>query len=280
MITQGAMVDLTKLEIDSEVLLIEINASHPSIGAGVIYLCNQNQSSGSAVVWKGVTYQPFPVEITGLSVTTKNAGTRPLMSIGDVSGYFTTLNYLYQDLVRAKVVLRRVLAKYLDGMPGADVSRGLGEETYYIERKADAAFPVVQYELTNGLDLEEAVLPAAQCNATHCVAVYRSAQCSYVGLPKADAQGNLFTLGADRGVWATATAYALNDYVYILIDGIYYYAVCISAHTSDATKNFYNRTYWKYDQCSQRFNTGCALRFDNTNGYPFLAFLGLTRLPQ
>lgn len=280
MITQVAVQDLTKLSLDAEIELIEIDGSAPSIGAGILRYCNQTNEVYGSITWQGNVYQPYPIMIEGLAMSTKDATSRPTMSIGNVTSSISTLMLLYQDMVGAKVTIRRVLAKYLDGAPSANTSNGLPTDVYYIERKIEENFQVVRFELSTDLDMDDVMLPNLKCTASHCVWMYRSTECGYTGRSVADRYGNTLTPGADRAAWNSGTAYIAGDEAYVLIEGIRYYGVCTQGHTSDSSsKTLFNTAYWTHDQCSKRLSTGCEKRFTNDEGYPFLAFLGMTRLP-
>src|SRR6476661_3872109 len=54
------------------------------------------------VVFKGDTYIPFPVEVTGFSFSAKGAPPRPRIKLANVSGFIKDLNALYDDLQGAK----------------------------------------------------------------------------------------------------------------------------------------------------------------------------------
>lgn len=69
----------------------------------------------------------------------------------------------------------------------------------------------------------------------------------------------------------------MGDEAYVLVEGVRYYGVCKTAHSNSLT--FFDFSLWDHDQCSKRLSTGCSLRFTNADGFPMLAFLGMTRLP-
>lgn len=279
MIPTTAVADLNASTVDALVELIEIDASAPNIGAGVLRYCNQTDTNGGSVTLAGNVYTPYPILFSGLEHTAKDAAARPTLTIGNILSAWSTLVLLYQDMVGAVVTRRKILAKYLDGKPGADSTMGYAADVFTIERKMDESFDFVKFELGMGLEIEGVQIPLARCVASHCVVQYRSAECSYTGRAVADRYGNALAPGAATGAWATATGYIVGDEAYVLVDGVRYYAVCIVAHTSSSVLNLFNKTYWTADQCSKRLNTGCELRFDNDDGYPFLAFLGMLKLP-
>lgn len=280
MITAVAAADLNLLSVDALVELIEIDASAPNIGSGVLRYCNQTDTNGGSVALGGNVYSPFPVEMTGIEHSTKDASNSPTLTIGNITSSWSTLILLYQDMIGAKVTRRKILAKYLDGHPSAASSNGLPADVFYINRKLNENWQLVSFELGSELDVEGVMVPNMKCNANHCVVRYRSAECSFVGRATADKYGNLLTPGAATGAWALATSYIVGDESYLIVDGIRFYAVCTVAHLSSASILIFNPAYWAHDQCSKRLNTGCELRFDNeVTGLPFLAFPGMTRLP-
>jgi len=64
----------------------------------------------------------------------------------------------------------------------------------------------------------------------------------------------------DEGLWNTGIAYEKGDYVYLEKEGIKYYFVSITGHTSDVFNNPPNRNYWGSDNCSKTIY-GCNLRW-------------------
>ena len=64
----------------------------------------------------------------------------------------------------------------------------------------------------------------------------------------------------DQGLWNTGIAYQRGDYTYLQKNGLKYYFVSITGHTSDVFNNPPNRRYWGSDICSKTIY-GCNLRW-------------------
>lgn len=131
---------------------------------------------GGDVVWQGVTYQKYPVQITDLSWTGKGPLPRPTARVANVDGTLGTLVRQYDDLVGATVIYRRVLAKHLDAVnfpggvnPTADPTAHWDDEYFEVEQKTSEAPEFIEFQLASNLDCEGARLPKRPIQAAVCV---------------------------------------------------------------------------------------------------------------
>lgn len=182
----GKIVELFVL--DASALGGEISRYH----AGV------NQK-GTAVVWQGQIYTPFPIEASGFERSVNGALPRPILRIANINGMLGAMLRIYDDLVGAKVTRKRTLSKYLDAVnfpdglnPLADTSAGQADEIWFIDRKSAEDKSVIEWELAAPWDVAGVKLPRRPFIANTCtwlaIGGYRGPYCSYAGpaVAKAD----------------------------------------------------------------------------------------------
>lgn len=179
---------------DSIVELFELDLTPITTAAGSnkFYFTNQTDSSGNKLRWKAtgsgatlVTYEPLPIVAEGFDRTTKGQIPRPVMTVANIFNTFTETLGELDDLVGAKVVRRRTLAKYLGGMPTEDLNSEFPTDIFFIERKVAETNQLVTFELSSALDLEGLELPKRIITQNYCIWDYRGAECGYAGPPVA-----------------------------------------------------------------------------------------------
>jgi lambda family phage minor tail protein L len=154
------------------------------------------KNNGGNVVWAGQSYTAMPIECDGFEYSGNGQLPRPKLRIVNVLGTVTTVLLAVNaitpgnDLIGAKVIRKRTLARYLDavnflgnvnpyGTP--DPAAEFPEEIYYISRKVAETRDLVELEMAAAFDLQGVRAPKRQCIANICQWVYRSAECSYNG---------------------------------------------------------------------------------------------------
>lgn len=133
------------------------------------------------VVWQGITYTAYPIQVTGFEYTGRGQLPTPQMTVSNVLSTITSLCLQYDDLVGAKLTRQRTLVKYLDGQSNADPNWAFDNDIYYIDRKSNENKVSVTFELASSLDLEGVRLPLRVITANICSFIYKSPQCGYVG---------------------------------------------------------------------------------------------------
>jgi lambda family phage minor tail protein L len=146
------------------------------------------------VVWQGLAYDAFPLEVEGFEFNGNGQVPRPRLRVANVTGAITALVLTYQDLVGAKITRKRTLAKYLDAVnfegginPAADPNAEFADDIYYIDRKSRETRDAVEFELAASFDLEGVTLPRRQIVQNVCPWRYRGAECGYAGVNYFDA---------------------------------------------------------------------------------------------
>ena len=154
------------------------------------------------IVFGGLTYAAYPIEVDGFELTAKGTLPRPSMRISNVNSAISALLLLYNPL-QAKVTRIRTCKKFLDavnftgGNPTADPTAKFEDEIWYIDRVANENLQLVEFELTSKLDLTNLVLPRRQV-LEHCPWKYRGAECGYRGTRYFDLNDKSTTAANDQ----------------------------------------------------------------------------------
>lgn len=140
------------------------------------------------VVWQGQTYMPFPIDFEGFEVGSTGPLPRPTMRVSNVLGLVGALVRDVKGLKGAKVIRRRTLAKYLDGVnfaggvnPTADPTAQYPDDTWIIDRRGPSNKNVITFELVSPTDVSNTQLPRRQVLEKICIWEYRGPDCGYTG---------------------------------------------------------------------------------------------------
>lgn len=142
---------------------------------------------GNDVVWKGITYNRFPVQTSGFDRQGDGTIPRPKLVVANIGGVIGSLAREYRDIAGAKLLRTRTFLKYLDavnfqgGNPYADPTQFLDSETWIVDRKSSENNIYVEWELTAPFDLAGVRLPRRQCLQNACSFKYRGTECGYTG---------------------------------------------------------------------------------------------------
>lgn len=178
--------ELQLLEPGNKFVGFELDASE--LGGGSLFFHAHRQST--PIFWQGEEYSPWPVEATGFTRTSEQQQ-NPTINVANIDGTIGSMCLLYDDLVGAKLIMRRTLVKYLDavnfpgGNPTADPGEAFPDEIWYIERKVSEDKTVVQFELTSAANFNDQQLPGRQIIGGVCGWIarggYRGPYCGYTG---------------------------------------------------------------------------------------------------
>lgn len=152
------------------------------------------------VIWQGNAYDAFPLEVDGFEFNGNGQVPRPRLRVANVTGTITALVLTYQDLVGAKLIRKRTLAKYLDAVnfPDgvnaiADPTAEFADDVFYVDRKSRETRDVVEFELAASFDLEGVTLPRRQIVQNVCPWRYRGSECGYTASNYFDANDRQMT---------------------------------------------------------------------------------------
>ena len=115
-----------------------------------------------SVIWQGIQYLPLAIEAEGFDILGDGTLARPKIRVANENAIVTNLLQNYNDLVNAKVIRKRVFARYLDdvnfdgGNPFglADPKAEISEDEWIMGRKTQESKVFVEFELNSPLDLE------------------------------------------------------------------------------------------------------------------------------
>jgi lambda family phage minor tail protein L len=147
------------------------------------------QVDQDAIVWQGVTYNPYPVQVEGIDEQSQGKLPRPRVRASNIGGQLGAFLRSIGDGLGAKVTRKRTLGKYLDavnfpaGNPHADPNSHFDDDVFFVARRTASNPIFVEYELAVAFDVTGIRLPRRQVMASTCMWVYRSAECSYAGAP-------------------------------------------------------------------------------------------------
>ena len=180
---------VTQIEQSAMLDLYEVDLSR--FGGNVYRFHDGMNGLLKPVIWQGNRYDPYPVQVTGLSMTAQGASARPKMTFANIDGLLTAINNDYDDALGAIVTRRQVMEQYLDavnfpdGNNQADPSREAVQK-FVIEQRENSDSDFVTYVLALPTETDNAQIPARVIQADICPWRYRGQDCWYDGPPVAD----------------------------------------------------------------------------------------------
>jgi len=226
---------------------------------------NYVNEMGNAIVWRGASYNVFPIEVDGFSRSGR--GTQPVISItvGNANGVLSNLLPVYGDFVGAE--FRRLrgpkycldAVNFAQGNEDADPAGGFPHEVFEIAQKVSENAISVEWSAEGPLSLERVKLPGRIASRTYCTAVYGSKNCGLGALLFEHVSSESYGAGARvRAAEVTVNSGLVQIYVAKINvpEGI----------------ELNDESYWQKDfcdktlrACEDRFGEGNVLRF---NGFP------------
>lgn len=120
-----------------------------------IFFVSPSATDTETIQFNGHTYEPFPIQISGVAQNSVEAPARPSLSIANVNNIFGKLARDYNDIVNAKVTYTRTFAEFL-GLSGTISAPPI---KYVVRKKVSQDRNVISFELGSILDYERATLP-------------------------------------------------------------------------------------------------------------------------
>lgn len=201
--------NVQKLAYGIRVELLDIDTSPVGDANGPYYICNGVTTSGQAVVFNSVTYNPLDYRFEGYEMSGEGRSSRPTIEVNNVSRTFAALVNTYDGLVGATITRRVTRSEYLDDGDDPDANAQMPTETYIINRVVEYNKYTIRWELTIPLDREDKKLPGRQAWKNFCPYIYRrwdsgtSAfnydyvyECPYTGANYFDRDGGVVVSGA------------------------------------------------------------------------------------
>lgn len=256
------------------------------LGGEIMRFFKGSNSNTNEVLWQGLSYLPFPCELSGVDIMSKGPSSRPTLSMGNSGGYFSTLCRQYADCVGVRFTRVRTFAKFLDGSPDADPTAFFPPDIFIINQKKSETPEAISFELISPMDLEDKSLPSRLFISNLCAWQYRSSECSYsANNVITDGEGVEFPSSpkTPRGAYSVLNTYVEGDYAYIVgeVDGLRHYYYCHYSPPggfSGVDKRPPNSTYWTEDLCTKSV-VACQLHHGSRGGgLPFGGFPAVIRI--
>lgn len=105
--------ELSAFNAEAWVTLYQIDMS--KFGQPNIYLHAGTNELFQPVVFQGITYQPFPIQVSGFEASSTSTA-RPTMTIANVTGLISSYVNTFDQLLGCKVARKRTKVKYLDAI--------------------------------------------------------------------------------------------------------------------------------------------------------------------
>lgn len=184
--------EIQKLAPDAVIELLVFDMSNLSDSNGnpgpVLYIHGGTNYLLVPIVWAGQTYNAAPLSIDGLEYNGRGQLPRPKVQISNIRSLMTALILTYGDPLGSKVVVRRTLAKFLDGVnfpgganPTADPTAQFPDDIFFVNQRTVENREVVEFELAASFDFQNLQLPRRPIVQNVCVWRYRGAECGYTG---------------------------------------------------------------------------------------------------
>lgn len=194
--------ELNKMSPSAVIEMFILDGTASSIGVPSVYRFHAgvNEQISGNIVWKGATYQRYPIIAAGFNYEGGGTLPRPTLTISNALSLATTLILEYNDLVGATVKRIRTLKKYLDATnftsgtnATADPYAEFPREVYTIDRKTAENREFVSFELAASFDVAGVKLPRRQIIQNVCPWTYKGEGCGYTGTDYFDIDDNEVT---------------------------------------------------------------------------------------
>lgn len=268
--------------------LYELDSRYVSVNGSLLRWHDGVNGLYEPLVFNGITYAPFPVQVTDMTIDGKGQLSRPKLTASNINGFMSQFLLTAGDLVGARFTRRRVAARFVDGVNFAggfnpfgtpDPTAAYDDEVFFVSRKVSEDPNLVQLETVSPFEMENVQLPRRPMLATSCVFVFRDPEtCGYSGVPVTDKWGKSFTDAvvdggygytlSDKGYWSAAVNYQVGDYATIISQGdltygdLNVYVCSVADTTGDINNPQFNQTNWVADACAHNL-LGCTQHFSS-----------------
>ena len=157
-------------------------------GGGITRFHAGTNALGTALVWQGNTYQPFPIIASGFEWNGKGVLPRPTVTVANVDGTVGLLVRDLADLCGCTLTRKAFLVKFLDAVnfpsgvnPTADPTCHDDDEIWTIDSKKSENSESITFELVAAFDMGNVRVPGRLMQATICPWVYKGLECAYAG---------------------------------------------------------------------------------------------------
>jgi lambda family phage minor tail protein L len=135
-----------------------------AIGGTIYYYTNCSAGGTTPIVWRGNSYYPLPIEVTGYdNKADGTAPSRPQLTLSNVNKFLMAAVLSLGDLVGMKVTRWRTFYKFTDAGSAPNTSAYFPIEEHYIVKKLPSSIKTnLSFELAGPLDRPGLQLPRRQ----------------------------------------------------------------------------------------------------------------------
>ncbi|SPA17261.1 phage minor tail protein L [Cupriavidus taiwanensis] len=190
----SAPTSLYALAVDAIVELFEVDAT--AQGETSVFHFTPADNYGMPVIWKGVSYAPFPIQASGFEWRGSGTLPTPTLAVSNVFSLMGAAARAHQDYIGARVTRIRTMKKYLDaanfpnGNPSANPNMEFPREVWFVNRRSGETKDLIQFELAAAWDVQGVQIPRRVVIQNLCPWRYRGPECTYAGPPVADIYDN------------------------------------------------------------------------------------------
>lgn len=162
--------DVHNSAVDSGIVeLYEIEV----LGTTYYFVSEFNADNAGSIIFDGNTYEPFPIMMEGVEISSDGAQNRPKMTMANVVSLVSTdvlgTTFDFEDLIGGRVTLRTTLEKYT----GAGVTaHEFPKKVFVIDRISAKNQLVIELELASPFDLQNVRIPNRVVVGKYCPWVY------------------------------------------------------------------------------------------------------------
>lgn len=251
-----------------------------TVAGSTIYFHPGTNSNLSDITFDGNTYEAFPIEVTGMEVSSDGALNRPELIVANVLSVFSDAlgGLRNKDLIGERVTVRTTLQQHLASNPAIEFP----VKKYVIDRISSETSTSVTFELAAPFDLAGIEIPNRSIVGKYCSWVYQGHDSSNIGgcLWKANSQINVegttytpyFTID-DVPIIPSDETLTITHETYTVYSGGASYSVgqyvqynntvwkCVRASTGNAPSP--TSSYWvRGDVCGKKlFSCKCRFQF-------------------
>jgi lambda family phage minor tail protein L len=198
--SRQAAEELLSLEPSQMVELFEIKTDEFDDTKPIYRLHNGSIFNGT-ITWKGVNYEPIPLDLEGFESKSTGQLNRPKLRIQNKNYFVSDILRDSNELKTTVVIRRKTFVKFLDDSnfeggvnPWGSFNRSeILTQRFIVGQKTQENKEVVEVELTTPLDMETQEVNGRRVFAKYCPFDYRGPGCDYERQPIHRADGASFT---------------------------------------------------------------------------------------
>ncbi|NNC01904.1 phage minor tail protein L [Corallococcus exiguus] len=182
--------DIQRLDAGALVELFVLDATNLP-GGGVSHFHAGTNGLRGPVVWQGMAYEPWAIQVKGFDKSGMGRLPRPTLTLANVAGTIGAMARDLNDLLGARVLRKRTFVRYLDAVnfpggvnPTASPLDAFPDDEFVVDQKTVENKHVIEFSLAAKCDLDGVRIPL-RIITQMCPWEYRGEGCGYAGPPVA-----------------------------------------------------------------------------------------------